>query len=179
MGKVQFRKGMVYPESRRLIEIIERSSWRLYGTESPNGKPLVNWADIEQQGLAKEFIIGKNYVFAPIPKNGQSLRDAYALTKGFGPSLLITDHREDIWSDVYLISGRYQMGRPIIFTRLAFTPEFLMAFSPKTRDLPDSDALAIAYPKAIDTFERYFRVIPPEEEGLRTPIPMPLHAEDN
>lgn len=179
MEETTYRAGRVYPESRRLKELIDSQGWTLYDTVLPDGRQFTKWAEVEPMGSATNFVIGKNYVFAPIPKKGQSLRDAYSITKGFGPSLLIEDHSENRWACFYLMSGRYQMGLPILFSRLDFQPKFLGAFSPPTRDLPEFDAIGISYSHAIDTFEKYFKIIRPEEEGLVIPIPMPVHPEDN
>lgn len=75
-------------------------------------------------------------------------------------------------------SGFYD-GNPILFSRLDFDTEIVVAFTPKTRDMPNSDAIGIWYPKLIDAFENYFRIVSPDEYGLTTPIPMPFHVEDN
>ena len=179
-NKIEYPRGMIYPESGRLRAIIESHNWRLYDvTNCVKGTRPFLLKDLEAQGPAENFTVGNNYFFAPIPRSGQSLRDAYSVTKGFGPSILVGDIEDERWAGCYLVSGRIQRGRPIIFTRLDFQPTFLGAFTPETRDLPDSDALGVKYRWVIDTFEKFFRIIPPEEEGLPVPMPMPVHLEDN
>eukprot|EP00825_Cyclidium_porcatum_P016082 TRINITY_DN19242_c0_g1_i3.p4 TRINITY_DN19242_c0_g1~~TRINITY_DN19242_c0_g1_i3.p4 ORF type:complete len:138 (+),score=27.37 TRINITY_DN19242_c0_g1_i3:150-563(+) len=96
------------------------------------------------------------------------------------PSLFIKDGADaSRWAGIELVTDFYFKGKPILFSRLGFTPEFLAVFSPKTREMPDSDALGIWYPKVIDTFEKYFRITTPEEYGISGPISMVHRLEDN
>lgn len=163
----------VFPQSEELSAIVERSGWTLYDTTSPPNEKAFTWEQLQAKCPAKEFVVRHNYMFVPIPKAGETLKQAYSLTKGFGPSLLVENKDDSRWLGLYLINGRYQRKRPILFTRLDFQPKFLGAFTPSTVFLPRSDKIAIAYPNVIDTFEKYFRIVAPEEEGLRTPLPMP------
>ncbi len=171
--------GEIFPQSSRLKEIIESYDWTLYEANQPNECPP-SWEELSGRGPAIEYEIGKNYIFAPIPKDGQSLRDAYSITKGFGPSLTITDPNEERWIALYIpkwYPGR--KGKPIIFSRLLFEEEGVAATSPATKGNLDPDLIGIDYPHLIDTFEKHFRVVSPEEYGIATPIPMPFHPEDN
>jgi len=176
----------VYPESEQINRIVRSASWSLYDTmeykaikEGRKPKALT-WEQLEENGAAEEFIIGHNYIFAPIPQSGQSLRQEYSITKGFGPSMLIEDHNEARWDPIYFTSGRYQKRLPILFTRLDFPDKFLGFMSPHTWFMPNPDMFGVPYPFAIDTLEKFFRIIKPEEEGLTTPIPMPrIPAEFN
>ncbi len=171
----------IYPESARLKEIIERHEWALFDATLPKKRRTpFSWDELERKGPVNQFETGCNYLFAPIPKEGQSLRQAYSLTKGLGPSLLVENGTDETrWAGIHAVTNFYYLGKPILFTRLDFTPEFLAAFSPPTREMPDSDALGIWYPKVIDTFEKYFRIVTPEEYGLAIPIPMQHRLEDN
>jgi len=171
----------IYEDSRKLIEIIEGHNWNLFNTTQPerSRKPF-RWDELEKKGSAKEFQFGNNYIFAPNPSEGQSLRDAYSVTKGLGPSLRVEDINDDKWSGVYIVnSTNFHAGRPVLFTRLDFNADFLVAFSPQTRDVPESDILGIDYSHVINTFEIFFRIVSPNEYGLTTPISMPFHVEDN
>lgn len=171
----------IYGQSRILREFIEDHGWNLYDTYQPesNKRPF-KWHEFETKGPAKEFIFGHNYIFAPIPEKDQTLRDAYSITKGLGPSLQIGDINEDRWAGVRIINGPdFYAGKPTLFSRLDFDPEILVAFTPSTRDLPESDVVAMFYPDVIDTFQKRFRIVNPNEYGLTTPIPMPFHVEDN
>lgn len=158
------RKCAVYSESVRLKEILDNLGWSLYDVTMPKGQRK-EFAEMEREGSAKQFFIGRNYMFAPHQIPGKSLRETYAITKGLGPSLQINDPNEDRWRSLALYSGRYQNRKPILFTRLDFQSKFLGAFTPITTLMPNPDIIGIDYRFAIGTFEKYFRIVTPEEEG--------------
>jgi len=170
-----------YPESSKLKEIIDSQGWTLFdATPKRKRNRPISWDEFEKNGPATKFEIGHNYIFARIPIKGQTLRQAYSVTKGLGPSLFIEDGTDaDRWAGIELVTDFYFRGKPILFSRLGFTPEFLAVFSPKTREMPDSDILGIWYPKVIDTFEKYFRIATPKEYGIHSPIRMVHRLEDN
>jgi phenylpropionate dioxygenase-like ring-hydroxylating dioxygenase large terminal subunit len=179
-------KGML-PESAKLKEVIEKQGWTLFLATQPKGrrKPFT-WEEFETNGPAPSYSTGNNYIFAPIPARGQTLRQAYAVTKGLGPSLVVHNPNEDRWITLYIHPWehdeggvRAKKGRPIHISRLLFFDEGVAASSPKTRYNPDPDMIGIAYPYLIDTFERYFRIVTPQEYGLSTPVPIPFFPEDN
>ena len=171
----------VYSESARLKEIIESHRWTLFDATLPEGKNRpFSWDELAKRGCAEQFEIGHNYEFAPMVSNRQTLRQAYSSTKGLGPSLQVEDGADETrWAGVYTATNFYYLKKPILFTRLDFTPDFLAAFSPPTREMPESDALGIWYPKVIETFEKYFRIVKPEEYGLTAPIIREHKLEDN
>lgn len=171
----------IYSESRKLKEIIEGHGWTLFDATLPKkrNRPF-SWDEFEKRGCAEQFEIDHNYVFAPMANNGQTLRQAYSLTKGLGPSLLVEDGTDETrWVGIEAVTNFYYLKKPILFTRLGFSPDFLAAFSPPTREMPESDTLGIWYPRVIETFEKYFRIVIPEEYGLTAPIPVEHKLEDN
>jgi len=170
----------IFDKGSELKYIFEETRWGLYDTIQSEGQTIpFTFETLEEKGLTNKFEIEHNYLFAPIPKKGQTLREAYTPTKGFGPSLLIKDLLDERWAELYLVTSNFERGLPILFTRLVFEEEYLVACTPKTRDLPKSDIVAIKYPYIIDTFKKFFRIVSPEEYGIVTPIPMPFHPEDN
>ena len=85
----------IFPQSRELRETVERHGWNLYDmTDQPEGRAY-SWDEINRMSHAEQFEVYHNYMFIPKPKAGQTLRDAYAVTKGFGPSLVIDDPNDD------------------------------------------------------------------------------------
>ena len=167
-----------YPKSNRLKEIIESHRWTLFDTTlSKKRHRPYSWEESERMGAACQFDVGRNYVFAPIPQNGQTLRQAYTLTKGLGPSLTIENPDDERWLSLEVLTKRN--GVVALFTRLFFHEECAFVTSPETRELTNPDFVAIRYDKLIDTFQRYFRIVTPEEYGLVAPIPMQHKLEDN
>ena len=51
--------------------------------------------------------------------------------------------------------------------------------SPATWYLPEPDMVAMKYEKLVDTFEKFFRIVTPEEFGLQVPVPMPYDTNRN
>jgi hypothetical protein len=165
----------IFPESNDLKAIIESYNWSLYDLSNPKKRGAYTWEEINKMTPAKEFEVGHNYFFIPIPRNGETLKEAYSLTKGLGPSLFVEDENDSSkWFGLYAATSCYQEKKPILFTRLGFSPEFLLAFTPKSMVIPDSDRLGICYPTAIDTFRKNFRIVSPEEYGVQTPVPNPI-----
>jgi hypothetical protein len=164
----------IFSESKNLAKIIEYHNWRLYDvTDAPKDRAYT-WEELEKMIPSEQFEMDHNYLFTPIPKKGETLRQAYSVTKGLGPSLLIKNIDEKRWAGISLVTNNYNEKRPILFTRLGFGSDCLVLFTPKTFIIPYSDAVGIWYPEVIDTFSKYFRIVSPEEYGLKTPIPMPI-----
>lgn len=167
---------MIFRDSKELRKIIEKHDWTLYFFPIDSAPP---WDAIEKLGPAEQFEVGYNYVFTPITKKGQTLREAYMITKGLGPCLTIDPAWEGI-TEVYKGKSSVERDNEILFTRLWFANEkSTVAISPKTRDNWDPIAADIRNSHLIETFEKYFRIARPEEYGLSVPVPAPLHAEDN
>jgi hypothetical protein len=161
-----------FPQSRELKEIIEWYDWTLYDVTRPP-KVAFKWEEMEHQAPAEGYEIGHDYLFVPIPKEGQTPREAYTPTKGLGPSLLIEDPKDERWDRLYIDRRSFEQGRPILFTRLLFEEPCAVAMSPKTAFVPDPDSIGIKYDHLVDTFRRYFRIVLPQEYGLTAPIPTP------
>ena len=174
------REKEVFPRSRELIEFIEGHGWTLYDVTRPP-KVAFTWEELKHQKPVEEFAIGHDHLFVPIPEVGQTPRDAYSVTKGLGPSLLVEDMSDERWKGLSIDKASYESGRPIMFTRLWFPEgyEVAVATSPKTWYLPDPDLIGIKYTYVLDTFRKYFRIVTPEEFGLPRPVPMPLHPHRN
>ena len=159
----------VFPQSRDLKEIIESHNWTLY--DSPNAPPerAYTWEEMDQMTPADQYKVGHNYLFVPVPKNGQTLRQARTSTQGLLPSLFIADPDEDRW--ISLIVQRKVRGNVALFSRLFMESDFAVAGSPGNV-YPHIDTVGISYEKLVDTFRRYFRIVSIEEYGLQTPIPI-------
>lgn len=171
---------MIFQDSERLKEIIEGKGWQLYDSTQPEGRDTaLSWEEIGTRGPAQRFEAGHNYILAPVQKNGQTLREAYARTKGLGPSLLVENPDDERWAGLYLHKKYLNERKQVLFTRLGFQEKMTAALTPETRDIPDPDMIIIHNSHLIDTFEKYFRIVRPEEFGLQTPVPMPFHPEDN
>lgn len=144
-----------------LIDIIERKGWTLYDvSDFPNSRP--NWEELEHQTRAKKFEVGRNYFLVPIPSQGQTLREAYSVTKGLGPSLEITDPRSNCWYGLYLP----RTPTLAVFTRLVMIRECALLTSPIVSYYPDPDAVGIKYEYLIEVFEQYFGIVEASEYGL-------------
>jgi hypothetical protein len=161
----------IFPQSKDLKKIIEDNNWTLYDLSNPPEGRAYTWEEMDKMTPAVQYEIGHNYFFIPIRKDGQTLRQAYTPTKGLGPSLMMPDSDDGrfLVADV----GMKPNGLVALFTRLFMHEEFAFVTSPKTAYLLNPDLVAIQYDYLIGTFKKYFRIIPPEEYGLKTPIPMP------
>ena len=169
----------IFPQGKELIEIIEGHDWLLYDvTQARKEERAFTWEELQDRTPADQIEVGKNYVFVPRPEDGQTLRDAYSIRKGLGPSLTIEDPDDQRWIGLS-INPNVLPGWVALFSRLIFEEEFVVASSPSTMYLPDPDAVAMPYDSVVDTFKRYFRIVQPEEIGAQTPIPMPVIPELN
>jgi hypothetical protein len=151
-----------FSQSKELREIIERFEWTLYDVTRPKGIAF-KWEGLEGESPADQYDLDHHYLFVPVPKKGQTPKDAYSVTMGLGPSLLVEDHEDERWDGLRIDKATYELGIPIAFTRLWFHKECLVAFTPQTDFYPDPDDIGIKYERVIDTFEKYFRIITPEE----------------
>ena len=165
----------VIPFTEELREIVESHNWTFY--QIPNNPP--SWEEIESRRPAKHLEVGHYCIFATIPSAGQTLRQAYSLTKGLGPSLLIDPTWEGI-RESYKGSSSVEYDDEILFSRLWFSnPNSAVVISPKTRDNYDPSAAEIKMPFVVETFRKYFRIVPPEKYARKAPIAIPFHVEDN
>jgi len=172
------KEGYLFPESKRLLEIVESHDWLLFDSTQPEGRedPLT-WAEFEANGSVKEFEIGRNYIFAPRPKQQQSLRDAYAVTMGLGPCIRLNSLDEHI--DMDGIRGVFINNRlTYFFTRLIFDVyegrSAVIATSAPTRITPNPPSLIIPSEHVIDKFTKHFEIISPEEYNRWIAVAVPV-----
>ncbi len=162
----------IFNNSSRLKQIVELSNWQLYEVTAPEGAiKSVSWQEIQQKGPASYYELNHHYIFAPKPRYDQSLRDAYA-ELGFGTSLRLKsleDHVNMVGNGAIEVGGYLTY----CFTRLIFSPTVLIATSPQSALIPKPPAVMIPYSYVIDKFEKYFKIVLPEDFGLSAPIPMP------
>jgi len=88
-----------------------------------------------------------------------------------GPSLTIENPDDEIWAGLEV--QHKSIGLIAIFTRLFMTPRYSMLSSPETELLIQPDLVAVRYERLLEAFQKYFRIVEPEELGLTVPIPMP------
>lgn len=160
----------VYPRSEELKKIIEGHGWTLYdgGCVNPLTEPKnksYSWEEMEKMGPADVYEVWHYYVFMPILKDGQSLLDAQKITMGLGPSLRIDNPEDSRW----LYTSSVDKNNAL-FTKLCFSEGCIFATSPKTIYNPRPDTVAIDYDFLIDTFEKYFKIMTPEELGFEDPF---------
>jgi hypothetical protein len=157
----------VFSQSKELREIIESHGWSLYAVPMGRGFSL---DEMDGMGAAEQYAIGQDYLFAPIPTEGQKLSDAYLITKGVGPALDIPDPTDKWWISIEVTKkgSRYMA----LFTRLFFHEKCAYVTTPRNVH-PDPDFVAIGYDTLIDVFRKYFRIIEPTEIGLAEPVASP------
>ncbi len=158
----------IFPQSRELRHAIEREGWSLYDVSNSEGHDD-KWDELSRAGPAEQYEIGHIYQFFPIPKEGQTLRDAYASVQGSGPSLKIDNPEDDRWA--YSQVREKRNGCVAVFSCLGFEPSFAVAVFP--------DLVAIKYEKLLDTFETCFETIRPEDYGIYVHVLMPYDPERN
>lgn len=168
----------VFPESEELKKIIESHDWTLYDVSNPPEGRAYTWEELNRTIPPNQYELGGQYMFVPIPKKGQTLREAYTPTKGLGPSLVIEDSSKLLYAEIRpKINGATNVA---VFSRLFFGDEKCsFVSSPKTDYLRKPDIVVIKTDDLVDTFRKYFRIVSPEEYGLSAPIPMPIVPERN
>jgi len=165
----------VIPFTKELRKIVEDHKWTFY--QIPPACPP--WDEVERRGPAEYLEVGHQCIFAPIPESDQTLREAYSVTKGLGPSLVIDSNWTGI-EEIYKGAPSVEREDEILFSRIWFpNPRCSVLISPKTRDTPDPSSVSIKMQDTLETFRRYFRIVSPAEYGLTVPISMPFHPEDN
>jgi hypothetical protein len=150
---------MIFPHTQQLREIIESYGWTIY--QVPNVCPP--WDVVESRGPAEHLEIGHHCVFTPITKEGQSLREAYSMTKGLGPSLYIDPEWEGI-EEIYRGTSTIEKEDEVLFSRIWIPNQRVtVLMSPKQAMNPDSSAVSIPHTHIVKTFEKYFRIVSLEE----------------
>jgi hypothetical protein len=167
-----------FPQSRELKELIESHGWALYDSTIPKRrKRPFTWEEFEKRGPAEEFINGRNYLFAPISKNGMTLRQAYANAGCMGPCMQINrveEHTDMDGDGAQIVNGKITY----VFSRLGVEPykkrDAIGLFTPPNL-MPDAPTLLIPFEYVLDKFQKHFRIITPEEYhvGLECSEPRP------
>lgn len=175
----------------KIQRIIEKHGWRLYDTEglymefSSDDVWPHTWKQMSKKGFAKKFKMDHTYLFVPIPKKNQTLREAYSATmyinrygrlikfsdRGIGPSLLIKNRRD---KKRWLFIQRTVFLAPkdlITFSHISFSKEYVIVWTNIPRR-DQMDYVEIPYDTVVDTFRRYFKIIIPEgfEKGQKEAI---------
>ena len=145
--------------STSYIRTIEDRGWCLYDAGTTELQ-VESWEDRERLRKPVETVDeGGMYIFVPQPEPSQTLRDAYAVTKGVGPCLRI----QDVDSPEYKMLALGFSPNLAVFTRFVLENSEVILLTPKTPELPESDLVVLAAPTAEDTFTRDFDIISPEE----------------
>ena len=161
-----------FSQSRDLKDIIEHHSWTLYDVSNPPEGRAHTWEELSEMAPANQYENGHNYLFIPIPKKGEALRQAYSLTGGLGPSLTINNPDDERWVSLEVMPKAN--GLVALFTRLFMLEDCVGLTTPKTLYLPNPDVVMIKHNRLVDTFRRYFRIVSPEEYGVTAPVSMPV-----
>lgn len=140
------------------VRSVESKGWSLYDIAG-DYQANETWEERGERQPASTVEEGGMYLFVPQPKNGQTLREAYAVTEGLGPCLRIKDHDSSEYS---LLALRFT-PKLAVFTRFAITNADVMLFTPPTPRLPKSDLVVLDSLTAEETFIRDFDVISPED----------------
>jgi len=163
-----------FPQSKQLKKLIESHGWSLYDTTLSRGrKTAFSWKELQEAGVAEEFVTWHNYIFAPLPQKGENLEQAYSHTNGLGPCMQLNNIEEHINMDgerVHIVDGKITY----IFSRLGVEPyrsrDTIGLYTPLDAK-PDMPALLIPFEYVLEKFQKYFRIITPEEYygGLQHP----------
>jgi hypothetical protein len=159
-----------YPRSEELKNIIKKHEWTLYDggciySLAKSENKIHSWEEMEKMGPAYVYEVWHYYVFVPIIETCHDLLDAYKTTMGLGPSLQIDDPEDKRWLHI-LTNGKNN----VLFTRLCFDEDNAFVTSPRTIYNPRPDMVVIDYDFLVDTFEKCFRIVTPEEFGFEGPF---------
>lgn len=155
----------IFKQSKELLEIIESHRWTLYDSDMHSQKRgIITILELEKIGKAKEIVIGHNYIFYPIPRENETLRDAAYKTRCLGPALEVGDPNDPRWASL-IINGWYTNPLRIgLFTRIKLEDSMCDCFSPQNRII--KDFILIPQDYVVDTFQKYFRIVKPEDVGI-------------
>ena len=158
----------IFERSKDLREIIESKDWLLYDVTLPKGRNYPwSYEELTKKGKTEFFEIDHQYFFVPKPKENQTLREAYVVTKGIGPSISlpsIEDHVDMDGEGAWIVDGKLTY----LFSRLIFGDEILIAMSPRSLQFADVrlPILGIPYGSVIDKFSKYFTILKPEDINI-------------
>lgn len=162
----------LFSDSEELAELIYRSGWSLYDLVV-NGNQVTSWDGINNLKPIREFRFGNNYMFIPNPRDSQTLRDAYSITKGLGPAIQLSsldDHADMNGEGAVLIDDKLTY----LFTRLLFEEDYhnrrcVIATSPPTSIMPSPPALIIPSEHTLRKFKKHYKTITPEDLKRKSP----------
>jgi hypothetical protein len=149
----EFAKDALFPQSSLLLEIIGKQEWQLFDLSMHPEDESFSWDEINKMRPAGQLLIGHNYLFIPQQLPNQSPEEAYRAGLNRHPSLALNNVNDPRWLWIKSKTSNLPLFK---FTRLAFLPKVLMAFTPETKHDPDPDDIGIDYEFAIDTFEKFF-----------------------
>lgn len=145
--------------SKEFKQIIESKGWTLYDLSVVPGDSI-SWEELGQNyPPAEKFVIDHQYLFAPIPKHGQTLREAYDATKGLGPALRINDPDDSRWLSLQLC----WIPTLAVFTHLLLLPESTYVTSPEAEGQSAVDCVEIPHEQVVEIFREHFKVVTHEE----------------
>jgi hypothetical protein len=174
------QKSKIFPESKELKELIESHDWSLYDATIPKGRAIAfSWEEFDEMKPAEEFEMGHNYIFVPRPHNGETLRQAYSVTKGLGPFIRLDSIDQHVNMDgdggiIFQSLKKDEKNKLILketinyyFTRLFFDEyrgrKAVIATSLHQNSELVLPALAIPFEHVLDKFKQHFYIITPEE----------------
>jgi len=163
-------------DTKDFIQLIKNHRWNLY--KIPN-LTAPSFEEMQKNGPVDFLEIGEHsYFFAPAPLKNQTLREAYSITKGLGPSLVIFPEYEGLL-EVYKGTSTCEMNNEILFSRLFFEEEASTIMTPKTFYNYDSSGAILENRLLLDIFQNNFRIVRPGKYGKTIPIPFVQYPRNN
>lgn len=163
----------VFAQSLELIKIIESHQWTLYDVSDIRAGSVLSLDELGVRDPVQQFRAGGNYFFAPIPLQGQSLRQAYVQAQ-VQPSLTVEDPADDRWLCLRL--SRKPMGYVALFSRMIMKEDATAFTSPPVNYFPDPDLVVVRNELLVDTLNKYFKIFRAPEPPQ---IEIPLFPEKN
>ncbi|MFA5953160.1 MAG: hypothetical protein WC812_01065 [Candidatus Pacearchaeota archaeon] len=162
--------------TKEFVQLIRNHGWNLY--KIPN-LTAPSFEEMQKNGPVDFLYSGEHsYFFAPKQMGNQTLREAYSITKGLGPSLVIYPKYEGLL-EVYKGTSTCEMDNEIFFSRLFFEKESSTLMTPKTTYNFDPSAALLETRLLLDIFKNNFRIVRPGKYGKTIPIPMIQNPRDN
>ena len=160
-------------ENKNTIELIREKGYDLFKVLH---RTAPSFKEMQKNGPVKILEMGEHsYFFAPTPSQNQTLKEAYSLTKGLGPSLIISPSYEGLL-DFQKGAFTCEKENEIFFSRLFLEEEnHVLLMTPKTSYNPYPSAALLETRLLFDIFKNNFRIVKPEDYGKTTPIPMIRH----
>lgn len=160
-------------ENREVVQLIREKGYGLYKILNDN---TPSFEEMQKEGPVEILESGEHtYFIAPTPSQNQTLKEAYSLTKGLGPSLVISPTYEGLL-DIYKGSSTCEKNDEIFFSRLSLEEDLsTVLMTPRTGYNPDPSGALLETHSLFEIFKNNFRIVKPEKYGKTVPIP---HAQD-